>query len=91
LWVNHANEQLREDEFSKEYLIGEVYQRSVDDVLSLGGVPVLCHPLWGWAFDYEKIKGVSGWKHFELCNASPGSNSMSISAMPHSKICGTYC
>ena len=78
LWVNRADERLTEDDFPDEYPIGDAYQKNIDNILKAGGVPILCHPLWHWTFDYEKIKTVTGWKHFELCNASPDCNAMPI-------------
>jgi hypothetical protein len=78
LWVNRAYERLSCEAFHDECPIGDVYQKNIDNILNAGGVPILCHPFWHWTFDYEKIKAVTGWKHFELCNASPDCNAMPI-------------
>ncbi len=58
--------------------IGEIFRGILKQISDANGIPILCHPFWHWTFDYEKIKDVSGWKHFELCNASPDCNSIPI-------------
>jgi hypothetical protein len=76
LWVDRANERFYPENFDENSPISEVYQATVDRVISANGIPVLCHPFWHWTFNYEQIKNVTGWNHFELCNASPDCNSM---------------
>ena len=52
-----------------------VLQDGIDRTLAAGGVPVLCHPCWNWAFDHETILKLRNATHFEVFNASPDCNS----------------
>ena len=58
--------------------IGDIFTGILKQIKRAKGIPILCHPLWYWTFDYEKIKEVADWKHFELCNAAPDCNSTPI-------------
>lgn len=53
----------------------EILQDGVDRSRAAGGVPVLCHPCWNWAWDHEALIQVEGATHFEVFNASPDCNS----------------
>jgi hypothetical protein len=77
-WTNSAHAALPSEDFEENCPINIIFQAIIDKVHECGGIPILCHPLWFWTFDYEKIKDVSGYKHFELCNASPDCNSTPI-------------
>ena len=53
----------------------EILQDGVDRIRAAGGVPVLCHPCWNWAWDHETAMQIEGATHFEVFNASPDCNS----------------
>ncbi len=44
-------------------------------VRKAGGVAVLCHPCWNWAFTAEEVLQLKGVTHFEVFNAAPDCNS----------------
>jgi hypothetical protein len=52
-----------------------ILQDGVDQVVAAGGIPVLCHPFWHWAYGWREAAAVHGWRHVEICNASPDCNS----------------
>ena len=56
----------------------EILQEGVDKTLKAGGVPVICHPGWHWAFGYDVVSKLKKCRHFEICNASPDCNSFPI-------------
>jgi len=53
----------------------EILQEGVDRTRDAGGVPVLCHPCWNWAYDETTILALTSVTHFEVYNASPDCNS----------------
>ena len=52
-----------------------ILQDGIDKILRAGGIPVLAHPLWHWAYDHAEMMQLSKCSHFEICNASPDCNS----------------
>ncbi len=78
LWVNKDHERLSASDFAPDEPIGNIFQKLINIIKANNGIPVLCHPFWHWTFDFEDIKNVTGWKHFELCNAAPDCNSIPI-------------
>jgi len=52
-------------------------QAGVDRTRSLGGVPIICHPNWQWAFTEYHMARVQGWALFEIFNASTDCNNWS--------------
>ncbi len=58
--------------------VAEILQDGIVQTASAGGVAVLCHPCWNWAFDHETILGLDGVTHFEVFNASPDCNSYPV-------------
>lgn len=78
LWVDRACDRLYDEDFPEDGPISDIYQANINHITNAGGVPILCHPFWHWTFDYETIKTVTNWKHFELCNASPDCNAIPI-------------
>lgn len=51
-----------------------ILQDGVDRIRAAGGVPVLCHPCWFWAYDGETVLQLTGVTHFEVFNALPACN-----------------
>ncbi len=78
LWVGDECKVFEDDEFLEGCPIGNLYQTYIDEIKKVGGIPILCHPFWHWTFDYQAIKNVTGWNHFELCNASPDCNAFPV-------------
>jgi hypothetical protein len=46
--------------------------------LKAGGLPILCHPAWSWAFDADVAVGLNNVSLFEVCNALPVCNGVPI-------------
>jgi len=55
-----------------------ILQDGIDKTLAAGGIPIVCHPLWRWAFNHQEMAELSNCTHFELCNASPDCNSLPL-------------
>jgi hypothetical protein len=49
-------------------------QEGVDKINKNGGIAVLCHPFWKWAYNWRIASAVRDWRFFELCNAAPNCN-----------------
>ena len=56
----------------------EILQDGVDRTREAGGVPVLCHPCWNWAYDDSDILQLTDVSHFEVFNAAPDCNSYPV-------------
>jgi len=50
----------------------------VELINEVGGIPVLCHPLWKWTWNAGTVKNINNWKHFEICNAGSDANSFPL-------------
>lgn len=50
-------------------------QEGVDLVNKDGGIPVLCHPFWRWAYDWKIASAVKDWNFLEF-NIGPNCNSI---------------
>jgi hypothetical protein len=55
-----------------------ILQDGIDKTLAAGGIPVLCHPAWHWAFTHNEMFKLKNCRHFELCNGSPDCNAFPI-------------
>ncbi len=55
-----------------------ILQDGIDKTLSAGGIPIICHPSWQWAYDHQDVAKLQHCTHFELCNASPDCNSFPL-------------
>jgi len=53
-------------------------QDGINKTIATGGIPIVCHPLWKWAFNHQEMLELEHLTHFELCNASPDCNSMPL-------------
>jgi len=60
-----------------------ILQDGVDKILAVGGIPFLCHPFWHWAYGWEMAAAVRGWRHVEICNASPDCNPQPLPGGDH--------
>jgi len=58
--------------------VEESLNEGVEKTNEVGGIPVLCHPLWKWTWDVNTVKDIKYWKHFEICNAGPDANSFPL-------------
>jgi len=47
-----------------DWSASQILQDGIDKTLAAGGVPVLCHPCWNWAFDGKDILELEGATHF---------------------------
>jgi hypothetical protein len=58
-----------------------ILQEGVDIIRKLGGVPVLCHPAWRWAYDERTVLELKDVSHLEVLNAHPDCNSFPIAGL----------
>lgn len=52
----------------------DVLQRNIDLIADDGGLALIDHPNWHYAFGAREMSAVSRWVLFEVCNASSGCN-----------------
>lgn len=62
--------------------IVQTLQAGVDRTRSLGGVPIINHPNWNWAFTDWHMAQVSDWNLLEIFNASTDCNNFGAGGRP---------
>lgn len=73
------SDKINEAEKNKPDNIKEmILHDGIDTINAANGIPVICHPLWRWAYDEKEAMVLENYSHFELCNASPDCNAYPI-------------
>jgi len=62
--------------------IARTLQLAVDASRAAGGLPMINHPNFGWAFGAEQMARVSGWSLLEILNTSTDCNSIGGGGRP---------
>lgn len=62
--------------------VADVLARNVRAIRAAGGVPVICHPNFGWAFGADAMIPIEGCGLFEVLNAHPEVNNAGREGTP---------
>jgi hypothetical protein len=61
-----------------------ILQDGINKTRAAGGIPIICHPLWKWAFNHQELSELSNCTHIEICNASTDCNAFPLPGKSHS-------
>lgn len=75
-----AQTAVHPDENSDTASAASVLRDGITRTRNAGGVPVLCHPCWKWAYAHTSILALQDVRHFEVFNAARDCNSYPIGA-----------
>jgi len=76
-------ENVRPVDNQEDWSVRDILADGMNQILEGGGVPILCHPGFQWAYDHETILELERATHFEVVNMHPGCNSRPVPCLSY--------